>query len=272
MTAMNSVVGRRLSPSPGGRGRAVGPAAPFTLRLDRGVGRVAGLSEPKRPGCEKTRSRRAFTLIELLVVMAIIALLAAMLLPALSRGKESARATQCLNQMRQIGVAVRLYAEDHGDEFPRSQHSAFAHGQLPWERSLAPLLGSTTILWTNLFEGPYRCASDRRSAPWSFSYGLNVYFELGPNDDYVGKPQTWRRTVQVPRPSMTILFAENNSATDHIMPNFWVSPADTGDVAKRRHGRRSNYIFADSHAEAREFRAIYEPENQIDQWHPLLAR
>jgi prepilin-type N-terminal cleavage/methylation domain-containing protein/prepilin-type processing-associated H-X9-DG protein len=216
------------------------------------------------------RHRRAFTLIELLVVIAIIAILAAMLLPAFSRGKESARATQCLNHMRQLGLAVRLYAEDHGDEFPRSQHSAFGHGQFPWERAVAPFLGSTTTLWTNLLEGLYHCPSDRRTTPWS--YGLNVYYELGPNDDYFGKPQTWRRTVQVPRPSATILFAENNSTADHIMPNFWASPADTVDVAKQRHGRRANYTFADGHARALEFRAIYSPESNTDQWHPLLAR
>jgi prepilin-type processing-associated H-X9-DG protein/prepilin-type N-terminal cleavage/methylation domain-containing protein len=234
------------------------------------ISHAVGLSEQQRPERTLSRALCAFTLIELLVVIAIIALLAGMLLPAISRGKESARATQCLSQMRQIGMAVRLYAEDQGDEFPRSQHSAFAHGQLPWERSLAPLLGSTTILWTNLLEGLYHCPSDRRTMPWS--YGQNVYFELGPEDDYVGKPQTWRRTVQVPRPSATILFAENNSTTDHIMPNFWVSAADTADVAKQRHGRRANYTFADGHSRALEFRGIYAPENNVDQWHPLLAR
>jgi prepilin-type N-terminal cleavage/methylation domain-containing protein/prepilin-type processing-associated H-X9-DG protein len=228
------------------------------------------LSEQKRPERATGRPLHAFTLIELLVVIAIIAILAAMLLPALSRAKVSARATQCLNHMRQIGLAVRLYAEDNGDEYPRSQHSAFAHGHLPWERSIAPLLGSTTTLWTNLLEGLYHCPADLRTRPWS--YGLNVYYELGPNDDYFGKPQTWRRTVQVPRPSATILFAENNSTADHIMPNFWVSAADTVDVAKQRHGTRSNYTFADGHARAREFRVIFDPASETDQWHPLLAR
>ena len=228
------------------------------------------LRENDRPQCAKGRVLCAFTLIELLVVIAIIAILAATLLPVFSRGRESARATQCLNHMRQLALAVRLYAEDHGDKFPRSQHSAFAHGSCPWERSVAPLLGSTTVLWTNLLEGLYHCPSDRRTTPWS--YGLNVYYELGPDDDYVGKPQTWRRTVQVPRPSVTILFAENNSTTDHLMPNFWVSAADTVDVAKRRHGRRANYTFADGHSRALEFRALYAPEHNIDQWHPLLAR
>lgn len=209
-----------------------------------------------------------FTLIELLVVIAIIAILAALLLPALARAKESARATQCLSNQRQLGLAVRLYTDDFADEFPRSQHSAFTHGAMPWERTVASYLGANTITWTNLLTGIYHCPKDQRTAPWS--YGFNVYFELGPDDDYTGSPQTWRRLTQVPRPTATIVFAENTSAADHIMAHFWSSPAETADLASARHRQRANYAFADGHSAALRLKQVFNPP-QTDLWNPSRA-
>lgn len=68
--------------------------------------------------CHAYRFRAAFTLLELLVVIAVIGVLAGLLMPALGRAKGRARDAQCLGNLRQLGLLVRLHAEDHGGRLP----------------------------------------------------------------------------------------------------------------------------------------------------------
>ena len=89
---------------------------------------------------------RAFTLIELLVVIAVSAILAALLLPALAGAKEKSRATQCTNQLRQWGLAFRMYADDNQDFLPRRGQGVQALAQIDraqdWFNALPPYFGS----------------------------------------------------------------------------------------------------------------------------------
>jgi prepilin-type N-terminal cleavage/methylation domain-containing protein/prepilin-type processing-associated H-X9-DG protein len=75
---------------------------------------------------------RAFTLIELLVVSAIIGILAALVLPALSRAKQSSRQAACLSNLRQIGLAFSLYLDEHADRFADRRDLKTALGYKPW--------------------------------------------------------------------------------------------------------------------------------------------
>jgi prepilin-type N-terminal cleavage/methylation domain-containing protein len=84
--------------------------------------------------------KRAFTLIELLVVIAVIAVLAALLLPALSRAKSSAKKIACVNNARQINLAVHMYADEHGDAIAYYTNSIY----FDYKETIVPYLGENS--------------------------------------------------------------------------------------------------------------------------------
>ena len=108
--------------------------------------------------------RAAFTLIELLVVIAIIALLAALLFPVFARARESARASSCLSNLKQIGTALAVYVQDYDETYPMNRLPDETHplkgcvqnmpypvgsletSRLDWRRSVQPYLKNTYVM------------------------------------------------------------------------------------------------------------------------------
>ncbi len=224
--------------------------------------------------------RRAFTLIELLVVIAIIAMLIGLLVPAVAAALASARTAVCQSQLRQIGLATQQYANEHDGEFPRSTHSALAHGYQPWGFALSPYLGQGQYTgpgkaWDQLFNGVYRCPEDQRTTQWS--YGRNVWFELTAGEtgeiDAKASGPTYRTVDNVPKPTQTIQLGElkSGSMADHIMAHFWYL-GGSSEVDQKRHGMKSNNLFVDSHVQLKPFEDTFNTNPAVDLWHPGRAR
>jgi prepilin-type N-terminal cleavage/methylation domain-containing protein/prepilin-type processing-associated H-X9-DG protein len=178
---------------------------PGSIAVDNGAGRAP-----------------AFTLIELLVVIAIVSLLAALLLPVVNRATESGRVTACLSQLRQIGLALQLYVDDHDNRLPVMYDALVSANANPGTNTatidlvLSNYLGSPMVL---------HCPSDRKALFESTgsSYAWNALLN--------GQPANQLKVFNIPFEPHQIPVVFDKESFHHT----------AGDR------RGVNYLYADGH-------------------------
>lgn len=228
-------------------------------------------------------ARRAFTLVELLVVIALIAVLAAMLFPALNRAKEKAQGVQCVSNVRQLAFGWFLYSDDHngrlaynlggklGGKDPAMKTNAnWVNNNLTWgldsdNTNAATLTEAGLGSYVSKSAHIYRCPADRllsdeqRKAGWYErvrSYSMNAMVgddgELtadGSNDNNPKYVQFFRIT-DIPRPSDIFVFVEEHpdSINDGYFLNVYYKD-QWMDLPASYHGGAAAFAFADGHAQ-----------------------
>jgi prepilin-type N-terminal cleavage/methylation domain-containing protein/prepilin-type processing-associated H-X9-DG protein len=198
-------------------------------------------------------NKRAFTLIELLVVVAIIAILAALLLPAVARAKDQAWSTKCLSNYRQIGIACTMYANDHNDSLPLSAHEGAS-----WVGTLQTYLSGTNL---------WRCPSDLNKTRM-YSSAINDFI-LPPVPGETRK--NFSKGSTLPCACATFLMGEtktNNVGSDHFhfadpFEGGYAPPFFSAQVEVERHKKSANYLFVDGHVERLSWNAVKPKLTQI---------
>ncbi|MDA1273464.1 MAG: type II secretion system protein [Verrucomicrobia bacterium] len=227
----------------------------------------------------------AFTLIELLVVIAIIAILAGMLLPALSKAKEKGQRISCLNNLRQIGLFMQLYTDDNEDTFPAHRNNGITGSQdIPTNWWGTTILSDVQL--TNLFHCP--SLKTRRQDlgvtwNWQFNahkvgYGYNAYF-LGfhpyvQNSVSVGgitvNTAAWFKRSGVRSPADNLVIGDSMPKPDGAWssslwwPTSGFGPSDQKEgIDPNRHQGGGNSVFNDGHSEFRKSERINPPEDPV---------
>ncbi len=182
---------------------------------------------------------QGFTLIELLVVISIIALLVALLLPALGAAREAANSTKCLGNLRQIGFAFQLYAGDNKDFFPSAYQPSWAGPKWFDPGKLGDYIDQISKVFI--------CPTDRfpdSDGSFLYSYAYNSGARYGYNN-------TWgyglRQITAWDRPNTVALVTDQgNSQTEH-RHELENAGNHTNNGPFTRHGRGVNAVFFDGH-------------------------
>jgi prepilin-type N-terminal cleavage/methylation domain-containing protein/prepilin-type processing-associated H-X9-DG protein len=224
--------------------------------------------------------REAFTLIELLVVVAIILVLAGLLLPTLAKSKERALKTACVNNLRQIGLALQMYADEQG--FYPAHYIPTDPVQssiIVWPGRLLPYAGKSSTVFFCPSENPHhKWKTDIDGYPFNlrsntrFSYGYNdwggtkylemPYYGLGAyaDDSEFGEVAT----TQIKMPSDMI--AITDSTSDGVWDTATTpSPGATEQWPGKRHNEGANVLFADVHIEFAKQQKLVAPDPQMRQ-------